>query len=182
VGQGKGKPVSRAENLIRDDLTRAVAAALDTTFLSADAVDDATPPGILNGIVAITANADIAHSLRGLLDDFSGDLSRAVFVATPSVYAAMTSATYLRVGLRDGMLMNAPALVSKYAPASSSLLVTPCALVSPWTRSRSRQRGKPRSKCRANRHRNPMKALHPQRRARQWFRCSRQTRSGSAPS
>jgi hypothetical protein len=60
-----------------------------------------------------------------LVDDFSGDLSRAVFVSSPAVYASMFGASYLRVGLRDGQLMMAPALVSKYAPAGMLLLVDP---------------------------------------------------------
>jgi hypothetical protein len=114
-----------AEGIIRDDLVRAVSAVLDEKFLSDDPASLSTPAGILANVSPITANSDVAHSLRGLLDDFEGDLSRAVFVARPSTYAAMTSATYLRVGLRDGTLLMAPALVSKYAPAEMLLLIDP---------------------------------------------------------
>jgi hypothetical protein len=73
-----------AEGIIRDDLVRAVSAVLDEKFLSDDMGSDVAPAGILDDVSPVVANADIAHSLRGLLDDFDGDLSRAVFVARPA--------------------------------------------------------------------------------------------------
>jgi hypothetical protein len=94
-------------------------------FLSADAVAAASPPGILSGISAVAANSDVGFSLRALCDDFSGSVERGVFVARAATYASMQSANFPRVGIRDGVLLGAPALVSSFAPESSLLLIDP---------------------------------------------------------
>lgn len=67
-----------ADILLRDELTKAVGAAIDTTFISADAaVTDESPAGILNGITPLTLSGgttvadvrcDIATFLTALVD------------------------------------------------------------------------------------------------------------------
>jgi hypothetical protein len=156
VGQGKAKPISRmvlssrtlspkkiaattvvsnellaannpaAENLILADLIRAVAGALDEQFLSASAGDDATPPGVLSGVLPVTAYSNVAESIGLLIAAFQGDLSRAVFCARPDVFATIAGSNLTgRIGLRDGALLAAPTIVSRYAPADSLLLIDP---------------------------------------------------------
>ena len=66
-----------AETAIRDDLARAVAAKMDTTFVSTDAaVANVSPAGLLNGLTAISANgsgaaADVRSDLQDLFAPFS---------------------------------------------------------------------------------------------------------------
>jgi hypothetical protein len=114
-----------AETLIRDALTASVVQGLDTKFLSDDVASASAPAGILNGVSAIAGNSDVAYSLRALCDAFGGQLDRAIFIARPSVYASMVSATFARIGLRDGFLMGAPAYVSRYAPEGFLILADP---------------------------------------------------------
>lgn len=68
-----------ADTLLRDELTRAVGSAMDTTFISDDAaVNDESPAGIRNGVSALTLagdgtvagiRADIAQFLKELVGD-----------------------------------------------------------------------------------------------------------------
>ena len=112
---------TEGEQAIQSDLRRAASNALDLAFLSDDAASASTPAGILNGVSITSGGGDVQGSVGALLDDFAGDTRRAVFIARASVYASVSS-SFPRVGLRNGFLMNAPALVSPYAPADTLIL------------------------------------------------------------
>ena len=112
---------TQGEAVIQNDLKRACSDALDLAFLSASAATAAQPAGILNGVSVVTGGADVQGSIGALLADFDGDLRRAVFIARPEVFASI-STYYPRIGLRNGFLMNAPALASPFAPADRLIL------------------------------------------------------------
>ena len=69
----------------------------------------------------MTGGADVQGSIGALLADFDGDTRKAVFIARPEVFASI-STNYPRVGIQNGFLLNAPALVSPFAPADRLIL------------------------------------------------------------
>ena len=69
----------------------------------------------------MSGGGDVQGSIGALLADFAGDTRRTVFIARPEVYASV-STNYPRVGIQNGFLLNAPALVSKFAPADTLIL------------------------------------------------------------
>ena len=68
-----------ADTLLRDELARAVGAALDTTFVSDDAaVSNTSPAGIRNGVAAVTLTGDgtiagIRCDIAAMLKELVGD-------------------------------------------------------------------------------------------------------------
>ena len=103
-----------AEPLIRTDLVRAVAVAIDRAFLDpANAgIPGVMPASITFGIAATPAGANPAADVAALIAGFTGDLSRAVFVGSPARLAGMASADMRDVGLRGGEIRGAPAVAS----------------------------------------------------------------------
>jgi hypothetical protein len=112
------------EQVIQSDMRRAVSDSLDLAFLSASAATASTPAGILSGVSAVTGGADVQGSIAALVADFDGDTRRAVWIARPNVYAAI-SQTYARVGIggSNNFLLGIPALVSPFAVADRLYLV-----------------------------------------------------------
>jgi hypothetical protein len=116
-----------ASVLIRTDLTRAIADAIDTVFLSADAATTAAPAGILNGVTAIPASSDASVYVKVLMEvgGFTGSLDTAVWIARPETWAEIARPG-LDVGIRDGgTFLRAPALVSRNAPDNFLILLDP---------------------------------------------------------
>jgi hypothetical protein len=114
-----------ASVLIRNDLVRAVADAIDTVFLSADAATTAAPAGILSGVTAISASSDASVYVKVLIESgYSGNLDTSVFIARPETWAEFARPG-LDIGIRDGTFLRAPALVSRNAPDNKLILLDP---------------------------------------------------------
>ncbi|WP_147303725.1 phage major capsid protein [Parvularcula marina] len=115
---------------IRDELLRAAVARLDTDFLNPDnaGVSDVSPASPLNGVTPLMSSGDIGFDFRELIDDFAGDLSRAVFVARPDVFAAFQANGHQYTGLRGGELLTAPCLATRHAPAGTLVLIDPAGI------------------------------------------------------
>jgi len=111
--------------LMRNDLIRSCSDSLSAAFLSTAADDGTTPGGILDGVSIVTGNESIQYSLRALMDSFAGDLTRAVWISTPSIYAILAANNHNRVGLNGGFLLGAKAVASRFAPAEHLILVDP---------------------------------------------------------
>ena len=106
-----------AEPLIRTDLVRAMAEAIDRALLDpANAsVANVMPASITFGIAPTPATASPAADVAALIGAFQGDLSRAVFVGSPARLAGLASADLRDVGLRGGEVRGAPAVASLQA-------------------------------------------------------------------
>ena len=113
------------EALVRNDLGRACTDAVNEAFLSSSADDGETPGGILSGVSVVSGGGDIAGSLAALIDVFQGDLTRAIFIANPGVFAGLSTSGYQRIGLGGGFLMGAVAIASRHAPADRLIIVDP---------------------------------------------------------
>jgi hypothetical protein len=114
-----------AEALVRNDLARACTDGLNEAFLSSNADDGETPGGILNNVSVTSGGDNIQGSLAALLDEFSGDLTRAIFVANPGVFAGLSAVGFQRIGLNGGFLMGATAIASRFAPADVLIILDP---------------------------------------------------------
>ncbi len=154
VGEGKPKPVSKmsftsgslaplkiaalsviteelamssdpaAEGTIRRDMIRAMAEAIDETFLDPLNAGSAgvSPASITYGVTPATAGSDPTADLRLLIENFTGDLQNAAFITTPTVAASLSGADRPGIGLRGGELLGAPAIASRSAPADTIIL------------------------------------------------------------
>lgn len=111
-----------AEPLLRVDLTRAMAARLDASFMdpSNSGTAGEEPASVTSGAATVAATGDMRADLRALVAAFQGDLTRASFVARPELYAQMAGADYPDVGIGDGQLLQRPAIASRNIPASGS--------------------------------------------------------------
>lgn len=114
---------ARAEAIFERELRKALIDTVDGALVSTTAASATRAAGLLNGVTPITATSDASADIRDLVDDFGGDLSSAFFVASPKVAASLHGADRPLIGLRSGELMNAPALVSRNAPAGVLALV-----------------------------------------------------------
>lgn len=125
-----------ADALLRDELARAVASTMDTTFLSDDAaVTDESPAGIFNGVTALTLagdgtvagiRADIAQMLKELVGD---NLSVAgAFWVMPETVAIDLSlivnevgaSAFPGIGPTGGTLAGLPVFTTQLAPVDSN--------------------------------------------------------------
>ncbi len=114
---------ARAEAIFERELRKATIDAVDGALLSTNAASATKAAGLLNGVTAVTATSDPTADIRDLVDDFAGDLTSAFFVASPKIMGSIYGADRPMLGLRNGELMNAPALVSRNAPAGTLILI-----------------------------------------------------------
>ncbi|WP_245495942.1 phage major capsid protein [Rhizobium ruizarguesonis] len=118
-----------AEIVIRRDMMRSMAEAIDAALLDpANAGSAASPASITNGVTPISAGTDPAADLRLLIENFAGDLESAIFIMMPSVAVSLASADRPGIGLRGGELLGAPAVTSRSAPAGAIILADVSAL------------------------------------------------------
>lgn len=108
---------------LRGELIKSVVNTTDAKFLSADAeVADVSPAGILDGVTVEAASANPRDDIADLIDGFTGDLTRSVWVARPQVFARLHSDARIGIGLRGGELIGAPAFATRNAPADTLIL------------------------------------------------------------
>jgi hypothetical protein len=110
-----------AELGIRDDLVAALAVELDRAFFDpANAGDDATPASITHDLAPFIIGGgdaeDVRDAIADVIEGFQGDLSRAVWVARPELFAMFHALGYRNIGLRGGELVGAPALATRGLP------------------------------------------------------------------
>lgn len=125
-----------AETTIRDDLVRAVAAASDAAFINPTnaGVAGETPAAVTYG----APQADIAAALfdadyGSTLSVFTGDWSRAFWIAHPEWLANINSMEHPNCGPRGGELRGLPVIPSSAVPVDSNgfrqvILIDPTAI------------------------------------------------------
>lgn len=114
-----------AEPILRDDLARAVGAAIDATFLDPDnsGVDDIRPASVTHDADTVTATGDALVDLRALIAGFEGDLERAVLIGHPERFAEIYDPqAFPNIGVRGGSALGIPAFPSKAAGENLVLL------------------------------------------------------------
>lgn len=125
----------RVEAALRQDMIAGLAQAIDEKFFDpANAgVAGEIPASISNGLTPTAIGSgsldDVRESLTRLVEDFSGDLSRAHFVGSPELFAMFAANGFVDIGIRGGELLGAPAVATKGLSTSSGryvlLLVDP---------------------------------------------------------
>lgn len=124
-----------ADALLRDELARAVGAAIDTTFVSDDAaVTDTSPAGIRTGVSALTLTgggtiAGIRCDIATMLKELAGDnlsVSGSFWVMPETVAIDLSlianevgNAAFPGIGPTGGTLAGLPVFVSSYVPTES---------------------------------------------------------------
>lgn len=125
-----------ADALIRDELSRAVGAAIDGTFVSADAaVSGESPAGIRNGVTGMTLTGDgsiegircdAAAMLKELVQDnlsIAGSfwvMPETVAIDLSSAINAFGAPAFPGVTPTGGTFMGLPVYTSQYLPTDSS--------------------------------------------------------------
>jgi|GEM_PF-2869007 len=111
-----------AERIVRNELVRSVAAALDAAFL--DPANTGTPgvkpASITAAAPSVTAGGDLQAGLAQAAELFTGDLERAWWVGRPATFAAMAGADHPNIGLRGGELLGAPAIAASALPLTET--------------------------------------------------------------
>lgn len=122
--------------LIRDELARAVGAAIDTKFISSDPVSpDESPAGILNGTASLTLSGgtdadsvrcDVAAFLNQFADN-NQSLSGAIWVMPERVAIALSlmqnplgQVAFPGIGFTGGTFFGLPVFVTNYADTDST--------------------------------------------------------------
>lgn len=118
-----------AEDLLQDDLVRAVTGVLDEAFLdpaNAGIVNN-MPASISNGATVLAATNDFGADLRAMIEAFQGDLGYATFVTDPATatrIATMTDAgghyLFPNIGPRGGELLGIPVLTTRSSAQDST--------------------------------------------------------------
>ena len=125
-----------ADALLRDELARAVGAAIDTKFVSADAaVSDTSPAGIRNGVSAVTLTGDgtiagIRCDIAAMLKELVGDnlsVSGAFWVMPETLAIDLSlvanevgNAAFPGITPQGGTLAGLPVFTSQYMPTPDS--------------------------------------------------------------
>lgn len=125
-----------ADTLIRDELARAVNAAIDTTFVSASAaVANTSPAGIRNGVAAMTLTGDgsvegircdAAAMLKALASNnlsVSGSfwvMSETTAIDLAAAVNTMGNLAFPGMTPTGGTFMGLPVFTSQYLPTSSA--------------------------------------------------------------
>ncbi|MGE4254819.1 MAG: phage major capsid protein [Xanthobacteraceae bacterium] len=117
-----------AEAVIRNDMTQAIAAAADTSFLtpSLAAVANQSPASITNGATEITSTGTTADAatadLRSLFAAVSTPLTAPYLIMRPStaLWLASLGNTFPNIGATGGSLWGVPVIVSANAPTDGS--------------------------------------------------------------
>lgn len=121
---------SKADATIIRILTNALAAAVNSTFVSSVAASGGAPGGIAENAASISSTGDTAaeissdlSALISLADSADVDLAQSSWLMSPAKAALIAAALGLpNLGLRGGFLLGAPALVDR-AIGSDVLLV-----------------------------------------------------------
>jgi hypothetical protein len=113
-----------AEQGIRADLVNSLAEAIDAAFFDPDnAGSDDVPASVTNGLdIFATGTYDLDDSrdaLAAMIENFAGDLTRAVFVGRPELFAYLNSLGFDDVGVRGGTLVGAPAIATRGVPKAT---------------------------------------------------------------
>jgi hypothetical protein len=104
---------------IRQDMVDGLAQAIDAAFFDPDNAGTAgeTPAAVSNGVTPVAVGTgtldDTRDAISTMVAEFQGDLSRAVFVGRPELFAMLHSQGYDTVGIRGGELLGAPAIATK---------------------------------------------------------------------
>ena len=125
-----------ADRLIRDELTRAIGATIDTTFIStAAAVVDESPAGLLNGTVPLTLSSgstddDVRCDAQAFMRAFTGAnlslegafwiMPERVAIALSLMQNALGQSAFPGMTYNGGVLFGIPVFVSSYAPTTSA--------------------------------------------------------------
>jgi hypothetical protein len=106
---------SNAENVFRQTLVESAGATLDSVFFSSNAgVADQQPPGILNGISALTATAAGAGAMSGDLGQIATALAPVAGAGPPVIVASPAQAMAIDVAaVRPGTVYASNALPAK---------------------------------------------------------------------
>jgi hypothetical protein len=108
---------------LRLELVKAVVDATDAAFASDDAaVSNVSPAGILAGVTVAAASSNPRDDIADLIDNFTGDLTKSVWIARPQVFARLHSEARIGIGLRGGELVGAPAFATRNAIADHLIL------------------------------------------------------------
>lgn len=109
----------RAENLIRHDLTQAVAGLSDQTFIDAgnSGISGQMPAAITYGAPTLTSSGSLAEDLAAAIEAFQGDIQSAAWVMHPRLAVQIGLLAGGRgvaadLGARGGSLAGLPAIVS----------------------------------------------------------------------
>jgi hypothetical protein len=125
-----------ADTLLRDELARAVNAAIDTTFVSdSAAVTNTSPAGIRNGTVAITLTGDgsvegIRCDAAAMLKSLAGNnlsvagsfwiMSETTAIDLSAAVNTMGNLAFPGMTPTGGTFMGLPAFTSQYLPTDSN--------------------------------------------------------------
>jgi hypothetical protein len=113
---------SATEAGIRADIISGLAEAIDTALLDPanTGTPGETPASLTAGLTPIAIGTgdqdDVRQGLSRMIEDFAGDLSRAVFIGSPQLFAMLNGYGYEDVGIRGGTLLGAPAVATKGLP------------------------------------------------------------------
>lgn len=120
-----------AEDFVRRGLIKSLAEKFDASFAGSGAGSAGVEPaGVLFGITPVPAGgSNLTEALREMVNEFTGDLTRAFWVAQPETFVAFAGADRPNIGMRGGEMLGAPALASKGAPPDSLLLIDPGLIV-----------------------------------------------------
>jgi len=125
----------RAEFVIRNDMVRAIADAIDATFI--DAANSGTagikPASVTNGADSIASTGDGVQDIRNLIAGFPGDLQSAVLVGSGDSFAAMHDPIFMPgLGVRGGEALGIPAIPSEAAGTTLALIDPSGVAVAEW--------------------------------------------------
>ena len=106
-----------AERWIATEVEGAVANALDSAMLDpANSGGNSVPASIFDGVSALSGTTDPGNDLQALVGDFGGDTTRASFISRPETWAGINGAGFDLCGVRDGEVLQAPAIASRAIP------------------------------------------------------------------
>lgn len=118
----------RLEQIVQNDMVRALAEAVDEAFIDPDnaGIIDVMPASITNGIPPISGTGDPVADIQALVAAFQGDLDSAVFVSDPITLSQIAlwrdsggSFAFPDLGVRGGSLLGLPVISSRSSPRNS---------------------------------------------------------------
>jgi len=115
------------EDALRNELTRALAFAIDAALL--DRANDgagAAPASPLNGIAeSVGAAYAIGDTIEAVAADFAGDLARSLWVCSPATAIAIHGPSHPNLGAAGGELVGLPVATTRAAPEGLLALLDP---------------------------------------------------------
>jgi hypothetical protein len=108
----------RTEAVLREDLVRSLAQAIDQAFLDPSGPgDDATPASIINNVISVVPTSGTpADDTAALLAHLGSDWLSPVFIMPGFAAAQLTSQTHPNVGFSGGEVSGIPVVTSPYVP------------------------------------------------------------------